>query len=92
MTFEEMQQIIQGMLVVQQELQASQIEFKASLIELRDDIASLNELSRRHERRLEQLIGYSLTGESDRLDLAERLQRLERRVSRLERDENGNQG
>jgi len=93
MTPEEIQRTIEGMLSVQRELQASQIEFRASLAELREDIAdlkeatrNLNEISARHERRLEQLIGYSITGEADHLDLLQRFQGLDRRVSRLEQD------
>lgn len=98
MTPEEIQRTIEGMLSVQQELQRSQLEFRESLIPLRDDIVAnkeainelrmaisdLKEISQRHERRLEQLIGYSITGESDRLDLLQRLQNVERRVNRLE--------
>ena len=41
-------------------------------------------VGRRHDRRIEQLIGYSITGEGDRLDLLERFQGLERRVRKLE--------
>ncbi|MBV9388214.1 MAG: hypothetical protein JOZ78_17475 [Chroococcidiopsidaceae cyanobacterium CP_BM_ER_R8_30] len=90
MTFEEIKQVIEGMLSVQRELQASQLELKQNISDLSASVANLNEISRRHERRIEQLIGYSITGESDRLDLTERLQNLERRVNRLERENNSN--
>lgn len=94
MTPEEMQNIIEGMLSVQRELQNSQLKqgesiskLKESIIELRESVADLKEVSQRHERRLEQLIGYSISGESDRLDLLQRLQTLERKVSKLEQPE-----
>ncbi len=82
------------MLAVQKELQNSQIEFRESLAKLRTDIIdlkestrNLNEISARHERRMQQLIGYSITGETESLDLLQRLQSLERRVKRLEESE-----
>jgi len=81
MTFEEIQKKIEGMLSIQLELQRAQLEFKSSLPKLRDDISELRasvvdlkDVSQRHERRMEQLIGYSITGESDRLDTLQRLQ------------------
>lgn len=96
MTPEEIQRTIEGMLAVQRELQNSQLEFRESLVQLRADITdlkestrNLNEVSQRHERRIEQLIGYSITGETDRLDLLGRLTTLERRVNRLEQDNHG---
>ena len=62
---------------------------------LREDISTLVqgigqliEVSNRHERRIEQLIGYSLTGESDRLDLQQEVNDLKRRVERLENPDN----
>ena len=92
MTPEEIQRTIEGMLAVQKELQNSQLRFDSSLdrlgqdiSELRESVADLKEISQRHERRIEQLIGYSITGESDRSDLLARLTTLERRVNRLER-------
>lgn len=94
MTPEEIQRTIEGMLTIQRELQNSQLEFRESLAELRTDIIdlkestrNLNEISQRHERRMEQLIGYSITGESDRLDLLQRLMTLEHRVSKLEQED-----
>lgn len=90
MTSEEIQAAIEGMLSIQRELQNSQLRFDSNLdrlsqdiAELRQSISELNEISRRHERRIEQLIGYSITGKSDRLDIVERLMNLERRINRL---------
>lgn len=60
MTPEEIQRTIEGMLAVQRELQNSQLEFRESLVQLRADITdlkestrNLNEISQRHERRIE---------------------------------------
>jgi hypothetical protein len=64
------------MLAVQQKLQNSQLKFRELLVGLGQDIsklriatADLKEISARHERRMQQLVGYSITGESDRLNL-----------------------
>ncbi len=103
MTPEEIQRTIEGMLAVQKELQNSQLRFDSSLdrlgqdiselresiSELRESVTDLKDVSQRHERRIEQLIGYSITGETDRLDLLGRLTTLERRVNRLEQDNHG---
>ena len=103
MTPEEIQRTIEGMLAVQKELQNSQLRFDSSLdrlgqdiselresiSELRESVTDLKDVSQRHERRIEQLIGYSITGEGDRLDLLGRLTTLERRVNRLEQDDHG---
>lgn len=82
MNSEEIQRTIEGMLSVQLELQKSQLQFYESLAELRADISDFKEISQRHERRIEQLIGYSITQESDRLELLQGLRNLERRVKR----------
>lgn len=47
-------------------------------------IGALIENSKQQDRRLEQLIGYSITAESDRLDLEERMRILERKVKKLQ--------
>jgi len=61
---------IEGMLYLFEELQNSQLEFRESLVQLRMDITdlkestkNLNDISQRHERRIEQLIELFLTGE-----------------------------
>jgi polyhydroxyalkanoate synthesis regulator phasin len=70
MTFEEMQQTLEQMLAVQRELQNSQLR--------------LLEAQERQQGILDQLVGYSLSNESDHLDLQERLNALEQRLKRLE--------
>ena len=69
MTFDEIQKTIEGMLGVQKELHNSQLRFAESLTELRESVTELKEVSISHERRIAQLIGYSITGETDRLDV-----------------------
>jgi methyl-accepting chemotaxis protein len=55
-----------------------------SINQLIQEIIHLTENSLRQDRRIEQLIGYSITGESDRLNLEERVMLLERRIKKLE--------
>ena len=65
MTPEEIKETIEGMLAVQRELQNSQLELQEQSQRQREDISTLVqgigqlvEVSNRHERRIEQLIGY----------------------------------
>jgi chromosome segregation ATPase len=51
-------------------------------------IGQLLEVSNRHERRIEQLIGYSITSDSDRLDVQQQLLDLAKRVEKLENQAN----
>ncbi len=70
MTFEEIQRTIEQMLSIQRELQEGQLK--------------LYEQQQRQTRILDQLIGYSISAESGRLDLEEKMTLLESRVKRLE--------
>jgi chromosome segregation ATPase len=95
MTPEEIQRMIEGVLSVQRELQNSQLRLQKESQRQREDISTLVqrigqlvEVSNRHERRIEQLTGYSITGESDRLDLQQQIEDLQRRVERLENQNN----
>lgn len=45
---------------------------------LKESIELLRDQYVRHDRRIEQLLGYSITGESERLDLEQRIRVLER--------------
>lgn len=60
-------------------------ELKESSLVQRDVANALLKIGSDHEKRLTQLVGYSITGESDRLDLLERVQKVERRVDGLEK-------
>jgi len=70
MTFEEIQQTLEQMLTVQRELQESQLRFM--------------ETQQRQQNILSQLVGYSISNESEHLDLQERMNALEQRLRRLE--------
>jgi hypothetical protein len=41
--------------------------------DLKDTVFTLAQIASDHEKRLTQLVGYSITGESDRLNLLQRL-------------------
>ncbi len=69
MTVDEIQRIIEQMLSVQRELQESQLRIQESQLRDRQDIESLIENSSRQQRLLDRLIGYSITTESNILDL-----------------------
>jgi hypothetical protein len=71
---EEIQRILEQMLGVQRELQDSQLR-------QRDDLDRLIRL-------VDRLVGYSITNETDHLNLEERMSALERRMRRLEPGEN----
>jgi hypothetical protein len=77
MTFNKIQQTLEQMLVVQRELQESQIEHRQ---EIRDMVA----YQERQQRLVDRLIGYSITNESDHLTLEERLNALEQRINQIE--------
>lgn len=72
MTSEQIQAAIEGMLAVQRELQDSQLK--------------LLEQSKISERKLDRLIGYSITQESDILTVQEELVALKTRVTALEQN------
>ncbi len=68
---------IEIILAIQRELQEKQLN-------LTDAVTRLIEASSRFDQRINQLLGYSLSHESDHLDLTQRLINLERRVNKLE--------
>ncbi|GBF80351.1 hypothetical protein [Aphanothece sacrum] len=82
---------IQQILAVSRQLQERQIQLqdrqereRETLQIMVEEMTRLMEISNRHERRIEQLIGYSITNESDHLTLEERIRGLESRIQRLE--------
>ena len=92
MTFEEIQKTIEGMLAVQRQLQESQLELRSAQERERETlqimVEEMNrfiERSNRNERRIEQLIGYSITNESEHLDIEQRFRNLEARLEQLEK-------
>ena len=82
---------IEQMLALTRDLQERQIQLQDAQERERETIGimveemnRLIEVSNRHERRIEQLIGYSITNEGEHLDIEERFRALEARVQRLE--------
>ena len=93
MTPEQIQQAIEGMLSVQRELQNSQLRFETELGDLKEAqkqslvaMEALLEHSRATERKIERLVGYSITQESDVLDVRADVLNLKRRVTALEQN------
>ena len=93
MTFEQIQQAIEGMLSIQRELQNSQLRFDAELGDLKEAqkqnlvaMEALLEHSNATERKIERLVGYSITQESDVLDVRADVLELKRRVTALEQE------
>jgi hypothetical protein len=91
MTPEQIQQAIEGMLSVQRELQNTQLRFGEELGDLKDAqrqnlvaMDALLEHSKATERKIERLVGYSITQESDVLDVRTDVLNLKRRVTALE--------
>jgi hypothetical protein len=59
-------------------------DLRIEISDLKDATRNLNEISSAQERRLAHLVGYSLTGESERLDILQEIVALKRRVINLE--------
>jgi hypothetical protein len=99
MTFEEIQQTIEGMLSVQRELQGSQLRFEAELGDLKQSVGDLKEAQKQSlvamdallehgkatDRRIEKLIGYSINRERDSLDIQQDILDLRHRLVAIER-------
>jgi molecular chaperone GrpE (heat shock protein) len=94
MTPEQIQEAIEGMLSVQRELQNTQLRFSEEIGDLKEAqkqtlvaMDALLELSKATERKIERLVGYSITQESDVLDVRADILNLKRRVTALEGEE-----
>jgi hypothetical protein len=70
-------QQIEQILGIQRDLQEGQLQQLGT-------VERLLVQSERQERIMNQLIGYSITGESDRMDLEEKIRALGAKVKRLE--------
>ncbi len=55
--------------------------------QMRQDINIVLETAKIQNRNIERLIGYSITNESEHLDIEERFRRLERRMQTLENNQ-----
>lgn len=83
-TQEAQSQEIQAILAIQRDLQNSQLSFREAQEAQRQEIQDMLEHQKRQESFINRLIGYSLTNESDHLDLEEKFNALEERMRRLE--------
>jgi hypothetical protein len=74
------------LLLIEQAKLASSVQrnLQESQIRDRQDIELLLEKSRQQERMVDRLVGYSISFESDKMDLEQRMRELERK--RAERD------
>ncbi len=77
MTFEEIQTTLETMLVVQRELQETQIKQS-------EEIKDLLLQGKEQDRRIQQLIGYSIAQAGDVLDVQMALRDIYARLSKLE--------
>ncbi len=84
-------QQIEQMLGIARELQERQIQLqdaqereRETLQVIAEEMNRFIERSNRNERRIEQLIGYSITNESEHLDIEQRFRNLEARLHELE--------
>ena len=66
------------------QLQDAQERERQTLEIIVEEMNKLIERSNRNERRIEQLIGYSITNESEHLDIEQRFRNLEARMKELE--------
>jgi hypothetical protein len=92
MTFEEIQQAIEGILTIQRELQNSQLRLDAELGDLKEAqkntlsaIDLLVEHGKTMDRQIERLIGYTINRERDSIDIQQDILDLRHRVVALER-------
>lgn len=83
MTFEEIQATIEGMLRVQKELQETQIKQS-------EEIKDLLEQGREQDKRIQQLVGYSISQAGDVIDVQMSLKDIYARLSKLEDQQNSN--
>lgn len=77
MTPEEIQKTLETMLTVQRELQETQVKQS-------EEIKDLLAQGREQDRRIQQLIGYSITQAGDVLDVQMALRDIYARLSKLE--------
>ena len=84
MTFEEIQKTLETMLTVQRELQETQIKQQETQIKQSEEIKDMIEQGKEQDRRIQQLIGYSITQAGDVLDVQMSLRDIYARLSKLE--------
>ncbi len=87
MTPEEIQKTLEGMLKIQQELQQTQINLQQTQITQSEEIKNLIEQGKEQDRRIQQLVGYSISQAGDVLDVQMALRDIYARLSKLENKE-----
>jgi hypothetical protein len=90
MTPEEIQAAIIGILQIQRELQETQIQQSEEIKILSEEIKDLLQQGREQDRRIQQLIGYSITQPGDVLDVQMALRDIYARLSKLENKDQSN--
>ena len=84
MTPEEIQKTLETMLVVQRELQETQIKQSEDIKDLIAQGKDLIEQGKEQDRRIQQLVGYSISQAGDVLDVQMALKDIYARLSKLE--------
>ena len=84
MTPEEIQKTLETMLTVQRELQETQIKQQETQIKQSEEIKDMIAQGKEQDRRIQQLIGYSITQSGDVLDVQMSLRDIYARLSKLE--------
>ncbi|MDJ0576525.1 MAG: hypothetical protein QNJ65_15330 [Xenococcaceae cyanobacterium MO_234.B1] len=87
MTPEEIQKTLEGMLKIQKELQQTQINLQQTQITQSEEIKNLIEQGKEQDRRIQQLVGYSISQAGDVLDVQMALRDIYARLSKLENKE-----
>lgn len=99
MTFEEVQEILNGMLRIQQDIQIKQLNNADAIARideqqkinseaiaiLTENISNLNVVSQRHENRLTALYGYQQSADSDRLNIMQGVLDIKRKLAEIEK-------
>ena len=69
MTPEEIQKTLEGMVKIQKELQQTQINLQQTQITQSEEIKNLIEQGKEQDRRIQQLVGYSISQAGEVLDV-----------------------
>ena len=84
MSPEEIQTTIEQMLKIQKELQQTQINLQQTQIAQSEEIKDLIAQGKEQDRRIQQLIGYSISQAGDVIDVQMALRNIYARLSKLE--------
>ncbi|NEP59386.1 MAG: hypothetical protein F6K31_20620 [Symploca sp. SIO2G7] len=82
MTPEEIQATIEQMLSIQRQIQEIQLKDSTEISELSVKVSQLIKHSKKQDKMIEKIIGYSIKGEPKRLELEKRVRKLERKIKK----------